>query len=384
MCEKRHNRLTCVCLLISLAGLIGVALAPPLNHPYVYISIPEDADSGPQLYDAACAGCHGVDGTGESRDKLGFEVLPPDFTDCVFAGREPAADWVTVAGEGGPVRGFSRLMPAFGDALTPDQLEKIMAYVGAFCTDGRWPRGELNIPKPLVTEKAYPEDEAYLRTTVSTEGAGNVINKFVYEKRFGARNQIEVAFPFGAVEQVLPGSSEWSTGVADISLGLKRVLFHSANSGSIVSLTGELILPTGDEQKGFGKGFSVFEPFATYGQLLPANAFFHTQAGVELPFDSERAENEAFWRATLGKSFARGAWGRTWSPMIEVLGSSELEGGDVSWDVVPQVQVTLNQRQHIMANIGVQLPLTDADLRSSRVMVYLLWDWFDGGFFEGW
>ncbi len=36
-----------------------------------------------------------------------------------------------------------------------------------------------------------------------------------------------------------------------------------------------------------------------------------------------------------------------------------------------------------MANIGVRIPVDDPE-RSSQVMVYLLWDWFDGGFFEGW
>jgi hypothetical protein len=28
--------------------------------------------------------------------------------------------------------------------------------------------------------------------------------------------------------------------------------------------------------------------------------------------------------------------------------------------------------------------MTARDTRSTRLLVYLLWDWFDGGFFEGW
>jgi hypothetical protein len=48
------------------------------------------------------------------------------------------------------------------------------------------------------------------------------------------------------------------------------------------------------------------------------------------------------------------------------------------------MQITLNRRQHIMANVGVRVPLTDPDVRNTQVVVYVLWDWFDGGFFEGW
>jgi hypothetical protein len=51
---------------------------------------------------------------------------------------------------------------------------------------------------------------------------------------------------------------------------------------------------------------------------------------------------------------------------------------------VPQIQVTLSKRKHIMFNIGVRLPLNETSDRNSAIMGYLLWDWFDGGLFEGW
>jgi len=37
-----------------------------------------------------------------------------------------------------------------------------------------------------------------------------------------------------------------------------------------------------------------------------------------------------------------------------------------------------------MAAFGVRIPLNDRASRGTRLMAYLLWDWFDGGFFEGW
>ena len=345
----------------------------------------DDKPNGRQLSESACAACHGSDGRGQSVDQVGFDVALPDFTDCSFASREPAADWVAVAHEGGPVRAFSHLMPAFGDALSMEELELIVEYVGTLCTDDSWPRGELNLPRPLFTEKAYPEDEAVITTIVNAEGVGSVANKFVYEKRFGAQNQIELVVPFSFQEQAGADlTPEWNSGLGDVAIGFKRALYHSASSGTIASVTGEVVLPTGDESDGFGKGTTVFEPFLTFGQILPNDMFIQAQGGLELPTNTDRAENEGFWRVLVGKSFTQGLWGRTWSPMVSVLGATELEGGTPNWDVVPQIQITLNKRQHIMANVGVRVPLTDADVRDTQVVVYVLWDWFDGGFLDGW
>ena len=274
------------------------------------------------------------------------------------------------------------MMPAFGEALSVDELQRSLDHVRGFCTNDAWPRGELNLPRPLVTEKAYPEDEAVLTTIVDAEGAGAVTNTLVYEKRFGARNQIEIAIPLAARASTL---GDWSGGVGDIAVGVKRAVFHSLRHGSIFSLNGEVVFPTGDERNGLGQGTTVVEPFVTFGQLLPADAFLHMQGGFELPTDTDKAEQEAFWRIAVGKSFTQSAFGRSWSPMLEVLAARELADDEsVQWDLLPQVQVTLNRRQHVIANVGVRIPVTDSGLRSTQVLVYLLWDWYDGGFFEGW
>ena len=71
--------------------------------------------------------------------------------------------------------------------------------------------------------------------------------------------------------------------------------------------------------------------------------------------------------------------------MVEVLAARELASGkNILFDVVPQIQVTLNKRQHIRFNVGVRVPLNETADRNLAVMGYLLWDWFDGGLFEGW
>jgi hypothetical protein len=334
-------------------------------------------DSGESVYRAACAACHGIDGRGAPQLMVGFDVPLPDFTDCSFNSREPASDWFAISHDGGPARAFDRRMPAFGQALTAAQIEMAVAHVKRFCDDPVWPAGELNLPRALVTEKAFPEDEAVLSTTIAS---GTFVNEFLYERRIGARTQYEVKVPVAVRE----GDAGWRRGLGDVAAAVKHVFHHSLESGRILAAAGELVLPTGKENEGLGGGSTVFEPFVAFGQMLPADSFIQAQSGFEFPFAQDRV-NEFFWRGAIGKSFVQGRFGRSWSPMIEVLGAKELvEGEQALWDVVPQMQVTLSTRQHIMINVGVRVPVNERDSRRTQVLTYFLWDWFDGGLFDGW
>jgi hypothetical protein len=295
---------------------------------------------------------------------------------------EPDADWMAVSHDGGPARGFDRRMPAFGGALGVAELQQILDYIRGFCTNTAWPRGELNLPRPLVTEKAFPESEAVLTTTIGTSGGGYVGNELLYEHRIGARSQYEVVVPVVA-EQGPDGG--WPRGLGDAAFAVKHVLHASLARGRILSVAGEVVLPTGKESEGLGRGTTVFEPFVAFGQILPADGFLQAQAGLELPFDTGRAGREAFWRGAIGRSFTEGRFGRSWSPMVELVAARELEEAAAThWDLVPQMQVTLNRRQHIMINVGVRVPLDARQGRPTQLITYFLWDWFDGGLLEGW
>jgi len=342
--------------------------------------------SGQQLYAAACANCHGPDGRGLDRALVGFEETLPDFTDCDFAAREPSADWIAIAGHGGPARAFSQMMPAFEGALTLEQIESVVAHVRSFCTNPSWPRGELNLPRGLVTEKAFPEDEWVIEAGASLEGDGSVDGQFVYEQRFGPRSMFEVAIPYGWAElpdAQAPGATQWGSGFGDVAIAIKHAAYHSIESGTIFSVGAELVLPTGDEAKGFGGDGVKTEPFLALGQVLPADAFVQLQLGGEVPL-YDGGENEGFGRVAVGRTFTAGRWGRSWTPMLELQGSKELEGGAVALDLVPQLQVSLSTRQHVLFNVGALVPTTETTGRSARLVAYLLLDWFDGGFFEGW
>jgi len=379
---KRNNFKRMIALFAAAVWLPAVILIAAASFGFAQGAGEQRPTTGKDLYEAACASCHGPDGKGADRATVGFDIPLPDFTDCSFAVREPDSDWGAIIHEGGPARGFSDTMPSSGDALTSEEIEKVMDHLRSFCGNRAWPRGELNLPRPLVTEKAFPEDEAVLTTTVAAEGAGAVTHQLVYERRFAARNQIELAVPL-ALKRI--DGRGWGGGVGDIALGFKRVLFHSLRTGSILSLSGETVLPTGEKSDGSGKGFTVFEPFVTFGQLLPSEGFLQFQGGVEIPAGGHGAAKEAFWRTAVGRSFTQARFGRTWSPMVELLGGRELEAGaKADWDLVPQFQVSLSTRQHILLNFGVRVPLNNAGPRPTQVMFYLLWDWFDGGLRQGW
>ena len=86
-------------------------------------------------------------------------------------------------------------MPAFGDVLTDDQIQQTITYVRSLCTDRTWPRGELNLPRPLVTEKAFPENETVFSTTIARGDSATVETEVLYERRIGARMHLKRRCP---------------------------------------------------------------------------------------------------------------------------------------------------------------------------------------------
>ena len=358
---------------------VAVALGALLCTAVAFAQTPDPR----AVFTKACAACHGDDGRGRSASELGFDTPLPDFTDCDFAMREPNADWYAIVHEGGPIRGFNRMMPAFGEALQPEEIEAALARIRSFCTDARWPRGELNMPRALFTEKAYPEDEAVITTTLIGEGNDSITHEFIWEQRFGHLNQMELILPITRAD--LGDPQGWQSGTGDLGIGVKHTLRHSLERGAILAVGGELVLPTGDETKGFGNESTVLEAHVLYDKLLPRDAFLQLQGIVEFPTDSA-LEDEAVFRGAIGKTWTVDApFGRTFTPMLETLGSRELESGATTeWDIVPQVQVSLSQRQHVLGAIGIRQPVTDRGNRQTELVIYLLWDWYDGGVLEGW
>jgi mono/diheme cytochrome c family protein len=340
--------------------------------------------TGEQTYRAACVACHGPDGRGQPRSVLGFEPPAsfPDFTDCPVSSVEPDAMWIAVVHRGGRVRGLSHVMPAFEDALTDVEIRRVVQYLHSLCAEPRWPRGNLNFPRAFFTEKAFPENETVFTMNAVSSHSRAFENRVDYERRIGRRAQLEVGAPLNLRQNA---SGSWSRGLGDINAALKYAFFDSNRRGSIAAAGGEVTLPTGKEAEGLGGGVTIFEAFGLYDQALPRAAFVQVHAGFERPADRDVEPSSLYWRTALGKTVNQNRFGRTWTPMVEILGAREfLRGARTEWDLVPQMQMSLSVFQHVRLDVGVRLPVNQRQTRSKSVLAYLLWDWGDGGFFELW
>lgn len=360
------------------------ALAQPAVPPTAAADDVLTFESGKQIWDAGCVSCHGPDGRGQAENLRGFEAPDtfPDFRDCPTSTPESDVQWRAVITNGGPARGFSRIMPAFRDILTPEQISMVMGHVRSLCTEPAWPQGDLNLPRPLVTEKAFPENETVVAGTINAEGAAGIGSTLIYERRIGATAMIEAIVPYAFSHD----RGSWGAAFGDLALGYKQTLAHSARKGSIFSVGGELIAPTGNPDVGTGGESTVFEAFAAYGQLFRGLTFLQLHTGIELPAHPDKTPRAYYLRTAVGKTFAAdNGHGRRWTPMIEAIGDRDLESGAVTnWDVVPQIQIPLNKRMHVLASIGYRVPVNNTDGRQRQWLFYGLWDWMDGGLLQGW
>jgi hypothetical protein len=376
-------------LYVSVAAVVSLHAAQDATTPPTSLANALPPNATPEfIFKNNCATCHALDGTGNNPEVVGFTMpFPngdslPDFTDCTTNTVEPFTDWNSVIHRGGPIRGLDRHMPAFGDALTDEQIEGLVHYLWSFCTDTRWPRGDLNFPRAFFTEKAFPESETVWTTGITPKGAKSVSNDLVYEHRIKQRSQYEITIPI-EFQQTTPSGS-WVKGLGDVEFALRRTWWASLDHAAIFAAGGAVTVPTGKDEIGVGEGATVWEPFAMFAKGIGANGFVQLHGGYMASSNRTNVENSTYLRQAWGYTYAQDhGFGRAWTPMTEILWSKE-KGGSSVVDVVPQMQVSLTKLQHILLSVGVSIPATQRDGRHAQFLTYFLWDWFDGGLFQYW
>jgi cytochrome c2 len=370
--------------IVWLVVLLGLPLL--VSAQTLHYAKPPNVKNGQKIYNGGCIACHGSEGKGAPMASTVFKRPDtfPEFTDCAATTPEPNSAWKAVIIHGGPSRGFSQIMPAFGDLLTDAEINDVIAYMRSLCKNvHHFPLGELNLPKALVTEKAFPENEILITTAASASGAPSWTTDIIDERTIiDARTQLETDVPVNYADQ----AHNWTAGFGDITLALKREMFSSLRTGSILSLQGGFLLPTGDSKRGFGAGTTQFEPFAAFDQLFKENTFVQTQLGADLPVDTTVAPRSMYWRVAVGQAMAQDHMlGRLFSPMVEFLAVHDFApGAKTTWDVLPEMQITISRRQHVRIGFGVREPLTNTAGRTPHVQFYLLWDRADGKLWQGW
>jgi mono/diheme cytochrome c family protein len=335
----------------------------------------------PEMWDAWCARCHAKDGSGKVAEPT-ITVEAMDFTDCKVATPEPDADWELAIAAGGPAVGLSAEMPAFGDTLSADQVRGFIAHIRGFCGETGWPHGNANFPRPIFTEKAYPENElvilpivAHRRPDVVVATGGtrvpadpsltdlNVLA--VYERRFGKRTMWEVAVPLASHDTAGLARRQ---GIGDIEVAIKHVIAARADAPRILSAGLEVSLPTGSAVRGLGRGRTMLEPYLAAGALV-ANTYLQGQSKLELPADGARTGRAVVYNIYAGRDTSKAP--DTWTLGLE------LNGENRELALTPQVRKGLTKTGALGAALGVRFPITQRRVQGTRVVSYVLWEYLE-------
>lgn len=328
------------------------------------------------MWDAWCARCHGQDGTGRISEPT-VTVVPMDFTDCKVTTAEPDVDWERATAKGGPGVGLSPQMPAFEDSLTPEQITAFVSHMRGFCTEPRWPSGNANFPRPIVTEKAFPENELVILPAIAhypEDAAPSITDgmfKAVYERRIGKRSMVEIGVPLVTTNSLI----ERTTGLGDIDAAFKHAVY--AAGARIVSLGLEVSMPTGDRFEDHGSGTFTFEPFVAAGMLL-RSWYVQTEVKTELPENRFRADQALVYNAYVGRDTS--AAPDTWTIGVELNGEVVFPhdapaSGTLA--LTPQVRKGLTATGALAASFGVMLPINKREQQGLRWVGYLLWEYLE-------
>jgi hypothetical protein len=328
-----------------------------------------------ELYADACAGCHGADGRGAPRGS-GITVPLPDFTDCAVVTGETTANWVGLVRFGGRFLGLSDQMPAFRDVLSDAEIRAVVDYLRTFCATPGYPLGDLNFPRPVFVEKAFPEDEAVGAATYASARHERVATwETAIEKRVGARGQVEVAVPGAVVD---PDASRRLAGLGDVELSYKHALVAAPSWGTIVSARLALDVPTGNHRHGVGAGTPVVVPELLSGHGV-GPFVLQTAIAAELPGDETRAERQVVYAAAV--QYRLGPYRKDVVVGAEVEQTQALDSAvDASTVLGPSLYLPLSRRGHVALGIAAQLPVAGTRPYDWLVGSFILWDYADGPF----
>ncbi len=91
-----------------------------------------DIAAGKLKFEQLCATCHGLQGKGDGAASAALTAKPRNFADVALMSKKTDADLAKVIKNGGAANGLSPMMPAWGAALSDQDIANLIAYVRTF------------------------------------------------------------------------------------------------------------------------------------------------------------------------------------------------------------------------------------------------------------
>lgn len=341
--------------------------------------------AGKEIFLNHCAVCHGPAGKPDTDNPM-FEqmgVVPANFTDALFNSREPAKDWFLVVKEGGAAKGFSEVMPAFKEQLSDEEIHDVVEFIKTLAGNHGYPSGDMNFILPIRTKKAFPEDEIVwkfrFQDDANNSNRDELRNVLEIEKRIFKRTQVSVELSHKFDDAIDNGNGNFD----QVEPGIKHVVYEDPAAKAIASLGMFFAFKTEEHAAS-----DEFIPYIAAAKQLTDTVTLQGTARSSLPFD-RFADGNVELSAVM--HWSPSLWPRSIKPGLELVSSFPLDRDTgnsrkefAQFSLIPQAQMGLNKRGHVMLNVGAEVPLNDTERYDYRAYVYLIWDFADGGLFDGW
>jgi hypothetical protein len=314
--------------------------------------------------------CHGADAKGTGQLAAALPVRPANLTDCQLTAEDPVEVVQGIIRHGGPYAGRTSVMPAFGTVLSSSDIADVARYVKSLCTDPDWVPGELNFPRPLLTGKAYPEQEMLVGGRFGRNG--KTVNEYlgVLDYRVNGLTNNEIK---SRALSINPNIGPTESGLGDTVLSVKRVLAFSPPYRTLASAGVELTLPTGSDRRGLGEGSFMFAPNLR-ARVDWKQIVVQVAGALAFPARTSNINSEGKLDMAIGRYIFQDPRLQI-TPMIEFNTTTHQSGssyGETKSAILPQVRV----RWLVWSlGVGAQAPITRAREFGVRPLFDLVYEY---------
>ncbi len=356
--------LLCYCTLLTVACLGMVVYAADTG------GVLDQVLHGREVYERHCVGCHGADGKGTGQLAPARPVRPANLTDCKLTDEDPVLLGQGVIRHGGPYRGRSVAMPAFGTVLSDSDIVDVARYVRSLCADPDWVPRELDFPHPLITSKAFPEQHIILGGRFGRNGTSIDEYMGILEYRVNGLTNIGIMSRALSID---PDIGPAESGLSDTVLSVNRVLAFSTLHRALASVGLDLTLPTGNDRRGLGNGDVVFAPSLRAG-VAWEQVVMQVAGAFAVPAGISNNSSQANVDVAIGRSFSLNRRLQV-TPMIELNMTTGISGpwsGETKSAILPLIRAKWLKWT---IGVGVQVPITDTRDFDVRPLFDVMYDY---------